>query len=102
MKMENNEENKAEQSAGDTNAGSKPQELELIKRANEAAERLEEANKKQEELLRRQEELAAETALGGRANAGMIPPKPAELTPQEYAEKVRSGLANPLKDDGFI
>ena len=100
--MENNEEKKAEQSAGDTDAGSKSPKLKLIERANEAAERLEEANKKQEELLRRQEELAAETALGGRANAGMIPPKPAELTPQEYAEKVRAGEVNPLKDDGLI
>ena len=68
----------------------KPQSSTLIENATSAAERLEEANEKQEELLNRQEELMARQQLGGKADAGQEPEKPAEETPEDYAKRVMS------------
>jgi len=68
----------------------------IIDRADAVAKRIEEANKKTEELIGRQEAVAAKMMLAGRAEAGSASPKPVELTPQEYAEKVKKGEINPL------
>lgn len=46
-------------------------ERDLIKEANETAERLEAANKEHAKLLEKQEKLAIEAKLGGKAEAGM-------------------------------
>ena len=111
--MESNEENKTNESetkeaekpedaVSDPPKGDNPEAPGLIAKASDAAERLEEANKKTEELITRREKLDAEAALSGRTDAGAVPPTPKEDTPEEYAEKVRSGEANPLKDDGLI
>ena len=71
-------------------------EKSTLEKAEELAVRLENANRMQLELLNRQEELMAKQLLGGRAYAGQSPYVPVEDTPQEYAEKLRKGLVNPL------
>ena len=102
--MESNEkqETKEEQSAVDTGEGDKPEAIGIVDRAHAENERMEENLKKREELINREEKLQAERALGGRSEAGTAPVKPKEETHEEYAEKVRRGEANPLKDDGLI
>lgn len=86
----------------DTSEGDKPEAIGIVDRAHAENERMEENLKKREELINREEKLQAERALGGRSEAGTAPVKPKEETHEEYAEKVRRGEANPLKDDGLI
>ena len=81
--------------------GKKPVVSGLIDNANEAAERLERANAIKKELLEREEKLHALKMLGGQSEAGVVPPKPKEETPEEYAEKLMKGEVNPFKEDGF-
>ena len=64
-----------------------PSEDNLVDKANQAAERLEAANKVNEELTKRQEKLAAQSALGGKSEAGQ--PTEPKLTPQEEASEKR-------------
>ena len=83
-----------EESAGtveDQDYRSEPKASSLIDNANSAAERLEAANQKQEQLLNRQEEIYAKNQLAGRAEAGLVAPQLKEDTPEEFAEKIRSG-----------
>lgn len=46
--------------------------------------------------------LQAQDALGGKAEAGMEELKPEPISDIEFANKVRNGEINPLKEDGFI
>jgi len=92
------EEKENQQSTENTNEGSITETADVIKRADAAAERLEQANKKQEELLQRQEALHAKQILSGRADAGQARTKPVEETPEEYADKILKGEANPFGD----
>lgn len=62
-----------------------------IEEAKNILTRLEEANAKMEANLARAEEIKAEEILGGRAEAGIVPEKPAEETAREYAQRVMSG-----------
>jgi len=59
--------------------------------------RLENANKIKEELLSREEENLRRKAIGGKAEAGIIPEKPKELTPEEYANAFMKGEVNILE-----
>ena len=61
-------------------------------------DRTEANNKKHEELLARQEELQAKQMMAGQSNVGQAPPKPQELTPEEYAVEVENGRMNPFTD----
>lgn len=96
------EEEKEQGATDDTDAGDKPEESKAVAKLRAKNERMEKALEKQRELIAEQEELEARTALGGKAEAGMKAPEPKKETDDEYAEKVRLGLANPLKEDGFI
>ena len=96
---ETEEQKTTTESAKDRN---KREKTETIKQANDAAERLEKANEKHEELLETQKEQDALKALGGNAEAGQPAPEKKKLTDEEYADQVSKGLANPLKDDGFV
>ena len=49
----------------------------------------------------RKEKLHAEQMVGGKAGMSSPPPKPKDLTDEEYAEAVDRGEADPLKDDGI-
>lgn len=64
--------------------------VDLIAKANEAAERLEKANIEQARLQKRQEELLANARLQGRSFAGQVE-KPKEETPKEYADRIIRG-----------
>ena len=75
---------------------------ELLEEADKVAERLEKANQEKAELLEREIEMEKIKALSGTAEAGLVKPKPKEDTPEEYADKVLKGEANPLKEDGFV
>ena len=86
----------------DAGKGNKSKTAKLVDDANTAAERLEKANERKEELLRQEQDLEAKKTLSGRAEAGVKPPAPKKLTDEEYADRVRSGEANPLKEDGFV
>ena len=44
-----------------------------------------------EELLARNEKIISNQLLAGKSNAGAIPEKPKEDTPQEYAAKLMRG-----------
>lgn len=102
--MESNEkqETKEEQSAVDTGEGDKPEAVGIVDRAHAENERMEENLRRRDELISREEKLMAQKTLGGRSEAGQVPVEPKEETHEEYAEKVRRGEANPLKDDGLI
>jgi hypothetical protein len=63
----------------------------LIEDANDAAERMEAANARMEDLIKRQEFLATQDRLGGRTEAGTVPEKKKEETPQEYAKRIMAG-----------
>src|SRR3990167_2290517 len=93
-------------SASDKNVGSAkiadntPEQREnpadLVRRARED---LQKQNDLLEQELVRKEELRGKIMMGGKTEAGIPPPAPVKLTPQEYAKKVMRGEANPLKDD---
>jgi len=102
-KIEKKEKKKEEDKTSDDNTaeGDKQPETPLLERADKVAERLEAAIKINEEQIKRQEELSARLRLGGETEGFVQTKKPAELTPEQYAEKVLKGEANPLKDDGF-
>lgn len=63
----------------------------------ELISRMESANKVKEELLAREEEIARRKNLGGKSEAGIIPEKPKELTPEEYANAFMKGEVNILE-----
>ena len=98
-KPKEEEQENTDESVKDRN---KREKVEVIERANKAAERMEKANEKHEELLEIQKDDAAVKALGGRAEAGTEPEKPKKLTDTEYAEALQRGEVNPLKEDGLI
>ena len=102
-KDEEKAEGKEEQGiADDTDAGDKPEESKAVAKLSKENERLETQLAKKKQLLAEQRELEAKEAVGGKAEAGMKPPAPKKPSDEEYAELVRQGKANPLKDDGFI
>ena len=75
----------------------------LIDNAREQANRIEKQLDRKEALMKREEELEARKQLGGRSEGGSAPVvTPKKETDAEYAERVRRGEANPLKEDGFI
>ena len=105
--MEENETKDPEQGTEETKDnsgdGDKPKSTSLIDKANETLKGMEAANKKTEELVERQEALAADKMLGGESEAGgENKPEVKKETDEEYAGRVETGDANPLKDDGFI
>ena len=71
--------------------------FDVLTQAAEINKSLSENISKYEQLVHRQENLAAIDMLSGKASAGTTEEKPKTETPQEYAEKVRAGLINPLK-----
>ena len=82
-------------------AEKKEEKPSMIDGAVLAAEELKKQNDRKERLLNREEQLEAHRILGGRAEAGHQVTSDVE-TDEAYAEKVKRGEANPLKDDGFI
>ncbi len=71
----------------------------LVKRAEEAAERLETANKVMKELLEKNEALKVEKTLGGETEAGEEPKKPdKEKIARESAQKLVEGTGMNLYD----
>jgi len=102
-KDEKKAEGKEEQgTADDTDAGDKPEEFEDVAKLRAKNERMEKALEKQRELIAEQKELEAIETIGGKTDTGVKPPAPKKLSDEEYAEQVRLGLANPLKEDGFV
>ena len=63
--------------------------LEMIKKANEAADRMEKANKELDGLLQKQAAIQVQNTLAGQAE--VTPPEEKEETPKEYADKVMRG-----------
>lgn len=86
MENENNENNE------------KTEDVNLLEEGNRLAERLEFANQKKEELIAREEALINEIkinrTMSGLTNAGEVPEKPKEESPEEYVDKVMSGILN--------
>ena|SRR3990167_377382 len=94
MKEENEE--KKKETADEIVARTAAEErdvTDMIKKANEAAERLEKANKQQEENLDRRERIYAQEKLGGRADAGG--------REQTQDEKDTEGARKLLEGTGF-
>ena len=63
--------------------------------------RQEEANKKTEELLAKQETLHANQRLAGTTGGNVEPKEPAKLSDEDYANKLKTGEVNPMKEDGI-
>ena len=70
-----------------------------------ALDRAERANAEKRELLEREEKLtarkeklAALQMVGGQAEAGQVPEKPKEETPQEYAKRIVAGDIDEKKE----
>jgi hypothetical protein len=68
-----------------------PQQSNLIEEAKAVADRIEKANAEAKALLDKKEKLMASDIISGRADAGQVPQKPKEETPQEYAARVERG-----------
>lgn len=92
------EEDKKEPEEKQEETEEKEEGNELLEKAEAVAKRLETANKEKEELLRVEQQLRA----SGVTEAGTQKPEAKPETPEEYADKVRRGEANPLRDDGII
>ncbi len=88
---EKSEKDKSKKPTEDTDEGDEHEEDETAKLLDA-----------QNERITKLEEDAARRERGGEAEAGLIPPKPEPETDDDYAERVRKGEANPLKEDGFI
>ena len=73
----------------------------LVEQAKVENDRKEALLKEEKELQDRKEKLHAEQMVGGKAGMSSPPPKPKDLTDEEYAEAVDRGEADPLKDDGI-
>ena len=101
-KVEKTEEKTEEATAENSDDRDDKKDLDIIGRANAAAERLEEANRKTEELISRREKVVAKEILGGTTEGGLQTPKPEPISDKEFSEKVARGEINPLKEDGFI
>ncbi len=72
----------------------------LVDKANTAAKRIEDANAEQKKLLDRQERMAADAALGGKAEAG-TPQMTKEQKSAETAKKLLEGSGmDPFADEG--
>ena len=99
--QETTEEKKPEATTETEDAGSKYETTPIIERAREEREKLEAATKAQREENDRTERIMAKRALGGMTEAGQTVKKEVE-TPEQYADRISKGEANPLKDDGFI
>ena len=65
-------------------------QIKVNEQTNIAAERM-------EKVIARQEQLMSDMTLAGRAEAGVVPEKPKEETPEEYSMRVLSGDVNPFK-----
>lgn len=91
-----------ESASADTGEGDKSEETPKLAKLRKDNERLEKQLEKKKSLIAEEEELRAREQLGGKAEAGAQPLKPKKLSDEEYAELVRKGEANPLKDDGFV
>ena len=82
--QEKEKEKKPEETKDNSGEGDKPKAPDFVERAESAAERLEKANEESKVLLAKQ-------ALGGRADAGMMPEETKEPTPEEAAAKFLKG-----------
>jgi hypothetical protein len=100
--MDEEKETQEEPTSEDTGEGSEPEADEQAEKLRAKNERLEKQVKKREELIAKNKELMAQETLGGESEAGQKKPEPKKESDDEYAERVRQGKANPLKDDGFI
>ncbi len=100
--MDEEKPKKEEPAADDPGEGDKSKATTLVDDANTAAERMEKANERKSELLRQEQELEAKKTLSGKAEGEVKRPEPKKETDEEYADRVRSGEANPLKEDGFV
>ncbi len=76
-----------EETVDDTETGDKPEEDKTV----DESERLAETERR-----------LAVLEASGKAEAGLKEPEKKPETDEEYADKVSKGLANPLKDDGFV
>ena len=91
-----------ELSTGDSGEGNQPEESKEIAKLRKENERMEKQIEKKKKLIAERKAMENTETLSGRAEAGMIPPKPEKESDEAYADKVARGEANPLKDDGFI
>lgn len=92
----------AEEKEKETEEESEEEEAkpDLIKQANEAAERIEKANAATQAALDRQERLIAENRLGGEADAGS-PPRTQQDKDIEDAKSLLSGTGlDPFAGEG--
>lgn len=65
-------------------------EMDMVEKANQAAERLEKANQVQAEQIKKQEAIETRQILGGKTSAGQPAPV-IEETPKEYAQRMLRG-----------
>lgn len=63
-----------------------------LETAQKLYEKIKAENDRHETLLKREERLRAEEIFSGRSSAGQKQPKPKELTPEEYKNKVMAGI----------
>lgn len=69
----------------------------MIDKANKAVRAMKVENDRAEALIKRQEALQAQRMLGGKSEAGSVPEKPREETPEEYIRRVERGETNVAK-----
>lgn len=73
----------------------------MIEKAREEREKTEKATAALKAENDRKEQIQIREELGGQAEAGIQPEPPKEETDVEYAERLKRGEVDPLKDDGF-
>ena len=82
------EKNKAEPTATDSGKGVQSEATNQFEEAREITKDFREATKERLEVVEREEKLAGQRILAGKSEAGSVPEKPKEETPQEYAKRV--------------
>ena len=87
MNEEKTDENdKTENSAGDTGEGDKPETSSIVERADAVAERLEKANEERKAIIAREEEIMARKALGGKSEGATQPKSNEPMSDKEYKD----------------
>jgi hypothetical protein len=69
----------------------KKKEGDVLSEAQNTRDDLKKQLDRREELIKREEQLIAQQVLRGKADAGSLPEKPKEETPQEYKDRVMRG-----------
>lgn len=89
--MNEEKEQKTEQTQDNTTTGDKSPETSYLEQLDKRIEKLEQFDKRREEFIKREEAIEARRRLGGNTNVSP-PPQPKEETADEYLKRVETDI----------